>query len=538
VKASLRRAALALGLVLGGCESEPEPVGLIVDLYTPAGGVDPFQGVSHLSFVAYAAGTEVGRSTVPVELGTAELPGIPFGVDRQLVVEGWGDAAGTLIKSRGRSPVVDVYGQEVAQAFSVMLAPTNALSPLTDAIAYQAQKLETGRFGHTVTVTAAREIVIAGGGLYSGTTRKPWWGPEGADCAQDDFDTDKPEDDACRRHRTVEVIDARTWERRTNPDKLYFDRVWHTATALSTGQVVIAGGYSTIGEVQPLRRVEVYCPGGVKCPNTSSTVVVLDKQMAVPRAGHTASLIDEASFTFLFVGGDEAGTYELYSPQSAQPGEAKPLPDGLPRSHHRATLFTLPGFTVPAVLVSGGEDGTKLHRSTFVYDSGTDAMAIQEDMGIERAHHGSDLVAARRYIYLAGGFTDLERKQPTATVDVYDFSNLKDIQVRRNILSLGTPRGLMASTSLPENRVLYAGGMDAGGNILDSLELIHEVLDPQKNQYQISVADSATLPVLWERRFGAVALGLDTGLALIVGGSSGAEVPYGAPTTLPGYNPL
>src|SRR5690606_3245762 len=94
-------------------------------------------------------------------------------------------------------------------------------------------------------------------------------------------------------------------------------------------------------------------------------------RLAVPRAGHTATLIDDATRLVLFVGGDEAGTWELWDPVggSVPYGGAKPLPDGLARRHHRATTFFLPGRAEPAVLITGGESPAFVHATAMLYDS-------------------------------------------------------------------------------------------------------------------------------------------------------------------------
>jgi hypothetical protein len=76
-------------------------------------------------------------------------------------------------------------------------------------------------------------------------------------------------------------------------------RVWYTATLLPAGSVLIAGGYQGGGSYGNfLASAEIYDPAAGKCTATGS--------MAAPREYHTATLLTNG--TVLIAGGDSQGS--------------------------------------------------------------------------------------------------------------------------------------------------------------------------------------------------------------------------------------
>lgn len=509
---------LPLALLLGACDSDSgtgqSVPGLAVHLYGPNGAADPFAGVGWIRMTMTGEGisSPITRTVPYVAGGTGSLEGIPFSVDgaeRELVVEGWSDAGGTpgFPVSRGRALSLDVRQGADVQELDVLFARVNSFLPLISTSTKAAQQLQTARVGHTATTTA-REIVIAGGGVITNSAAT-WWNGAGFQSL----------------NNTIEAVDLDTHELGSRSAMLT-PRAWHSAVALSSGQVIIAGGYGADGN--PTDSAELYNPPGVLGGREMQL-----PRLAVPRAGHTATLIDAATNLLLFVGGDEQGTWELWDPVSgsAPYGGAKPLPDSLARRHHQATVFYLPGRAEPAVLITGGESASFVHSTAMLYDSVARALipVSQALPGGARTQHAAVFVPERGYIYVAGGFTDVERTSTLGAIDVFEVATTS-FKENNGGFRMRTARGGHQAVLLPGNLVCMAGGIGeeppgTGARPLGSLEVIAEFIDTANNALRIEVASSwnpngiGQLPYLPADRIGHRVVALD-GMALVVGGAA------------------
>lgn len=87
-------------------------------------------------------------------------------------------------------------------------------------------------------------------------------------------------------------------------------RAAHTATLLTSGKVLITGGYGPTGFSPPLATAELFDPSSGSFTPTGS--------MSTPRASHTATLL--ADGTVLIVGGrsgtEDLATAEIYDPST------------------------------------------------------------------------------------------------------------------------------------------------------------------------------------------------------------------------------
>ena len=515
--------ALAVGALMAcddGGEAASVP-GLSVHLYGPSGASDPFAGVGWMRFVVSGDGLArpVSHAVPYTPGGTGTLEGIPFSVDgqrRTLVVEGWSDAGGQpgFPVSRGRAVDLQVPRGSPVREVDVLFARVNSFLPLISTSTRASQQLATARVGHAVTPTVG-EVVVTGGGTITSAS-STWWNGLG-------FQT---------IGGTVEAIDLDTRELGSRTAMLV-PRAWHTGVALSSGQVIIAGGYGADGN--PTSSTELYNPPGV----LEGRAVQLPP-LAVARAGHTATLLDDATRLVLFVGGDELGTWELWDPAngSGPYGGAKPLPDNLARRHHQATTFFLPGRTEPAVLITGGESPAFTHATAMLYDSVARAL-IPVSMALPggaRTQHSAVFVPARGYIYVAGGFSDVQRKSALAAIDVFEVGTAS-FKENNAGFRMRTGRGGHQAVVLADNLVCMAGGLGdeppgSGMRPLGSLEVIHEFVDAASQSLRIEVASSwnpsgvGQLPFLPADRIGHRVVALD-GMALVIGGASVESGPGG-----------
>lgn len=228
-------------------------------------------------------------------------------------------------------------------------------------------------------------------------------------------------------------------------------RTGHSATLVSTGpssaaKVVVAGGVDAAGHL--VANTELFDP-------TSDTWSATGP-MAVPRSGHTATLLStgpSAGKVLVAGGADGAGnlvaTAELYDPTSGTWSETAPMAVG--RTGHTATALA-----DGKVLVAGGRDGfdTALD-STEVYDPGAiDGVAswsLGPTMSGARFAHTATALAEGRVV-VAGGQDD---RVLLATAEVYEPVGGGTWR------ATGAMRGARRShtaTALADGKVLVAGG--------------------------------------------------------------------------------
>ncbi len=517
-----RAMMVCVGLSCGaafGCDSDegaPQDVpGLAVHIYGPSGASDPFAGVGWMRLVMSGDGLAAPYThTVPYAAGgSGFLDGVPFsapGQKRKLIIEGWSDAGGQpgFVVSRGRAQELEVAQGGAVQELDILFARVNSFLPLISTSTKAQQTLLQGRVGHSVIGTTS-EIVVTGGGTVT-NGNSTWWNGRG-------FQT---------IGNWVEAINLDTRELGSRAPMLTA-RTWHTSVALESGQVIIAGGYGVDGN--PTSSTELYNPPGVGSFNGQPAAL---PPLAVARAGHTATLIDEGTRLVLFVGGDDLGTWELWDPVngSAQYGGAKPLPDNIARRHHQATRFFLPGRTEAAVLITGGESPSVVHATAMLFDSVARALipVSRALPGGARTQHSSVFVPGRNFIYVAGGFSDTQRSGAIAAIDVFDVA-ANDFRADNGGFRMRTPRGGQQAVLLADNLVCMAGGIGAEPpgsalSTLSSLEVIHEFID-SANLLHIEVASSwnpngvGQLPFMSAARVGHRVVDLD-GMALIIGGAA------------------
>jgi hypothetical protein len=248
----------------------------------------------------------------------------------------------------------------------------------------------------------------------------------------------------------AELFDPRTGQF-TPAHPMSVGRQSHTATLLSDGRVLIVGGYDPAGERLPT--AELYDPETQRFSLTGS--------MAAARADHTATLLDDGRV--LIVGGTGAGftflaTAELYDPSSEKFVPTGPM--SVPRESATATRLA-----DGRVLVAGGHAGR--HEDIHVY----------------------------------------------ATAELFD---LRTGRFRR-VGDMVTPRHKHDAVLLADGRVLIVGGSDAR----DDLGLFDpaEIFDPATESF---LADATLHAARYKMRGTTVVLA--DGQALICCGTSQAEV--------------
>jgi len=169
-------------------------------------------------------------------------------------------------------------------------------------------------------------------------------------------------------------------------------RVGHTATLLTSGKVLIAGG--------PDASAEVYDPATAMFTSTGS--------MILQRANHTATLLAASALpnygkVLVLGGGNASDAAELYDPTAGTFASTGTMTT--PRANPTATLLQN-----GHVLVVGGNTVSG-DLSAEIYDPGTGAFTKTGSSTVARTGHTATLLADGRVLIAGGG---------TATAELYD----------------------------------------------------------------------------------------------------------------------
>ncbi|WP_437967714.1 kelch repeat-containing protein [Sorangium sp. So ce260] len=230
-------------------------------------------------------------------------------------------------------------------------------------------------------------------------------------------------------------------------------RVGHTATLLTSGKVLVAGGYGEGGYVE---RAELYDP--------EQDTWTVTRSMQAPREDHTATLLPSGEV--LVAGGYGEGGYveraELYDPEQDTWTFAGSVV--VARSSHSATL--LPSGKV---LIAGGVGGGRVLNVAELYDSASAAWTVTPSMNAPRQGHAATLLPSG-LVLVTGGSEDLKRELRSA--ELYD----PEAGTWSSTTPMEHARFLHTATLLPSGHVLVVGGYSDIVELLASSERLGLVL--------------------------------------------------------------
>ena len=194
-------------------------------------------------------------------------------------------------------------------------------------------------------------------------------------------------------------------------------------------------------------------PAPAPPPKTSTGL-----EMLVSRASHTATLLPDGRA--LVAGGcaadgcednDRAQRSELFDPTRARFVEGPPMT--VPRAGHTATALD-----DGRVLLTGGwpNEGRAPHASAEIFDQRTGAFAAVGSMTVARGAHTATRLPDGRVLIVGG----VDGRRALTTVELFDPATDQFVPAA----DLPAPRATHGATLLAGGRVLVAGGQSGTGH--------------------------------------------------------------------------
>jgi hypothetical protein len=308
----------------------------------------------------------------------------------------------------------------------------------------------------------------------------------------------------------------------------------HTATLLSDGRVLVAGGLSNADAFHPLASAELYDPETGKFSSTGS--------MLIPRSLQTATLLQDGRV--LIVGGYDASDF---TGTGEAPGSGKPIPtiapgppdprrigetyDPVTGAFRRTGSMSVDRYGDTAtllrdgrVLIAGGESlRSGIVSSAELYDPRTGLFAPTGSMSTSRTGHTATLLA-NGDVLVAGGYSSAGFS--LASAELYDPATGRF----RPTGSMSVVRTDHTATLLRDGPVLIAGGFDVNGNPPNAYSSA-ELYDPGSGTFSPTGS-------LWVPRAGHTATLLPNGEVLLAGSTVAGGIGSKAGIMAELYDPI
>ena len=230
-------------------------------------------------------------------------------------------------------------------------------------------------------------------------------------------------------------------------------RAQHTATLLPSGKVLVAGGIGSIDSnpfvFGSLSSAELYDP-------ISETWTEINP-MSYSRLSHTATLLLNGD---VLVAGSGSANTELFNPGSNTWTTTGSM--SIEREFHTATL--LPNGNV---IVTGGYLNGVYTSRVEIYNPSTGKWMTRNAMAKARLDHTATLMRNGK-VLVTGGFN---ASGCLASAELFDPSNGH----WTTISHLNAARGIQSATLLPNGKVLVVGGTGTNNVVLTSTEIYDPV---------------------------------------------------------------
>ncbi|MFC1505319.1 kelch repeat-containing protein, partial [Thermodesulfobacteriota bacterium] len=237
-------------------------------------------------------------------------------------------------------------------------------------------------------------------------------------------------------------------------------RVLHTATLLSDGRILLAGGANSLGH---LSRSEIY--------DSATGTWSVTGELINARERHTATLLKDGR-VLLAGGNSDSGpllSSELYDPATETWMATGNL--GGAREFHTATLLTDGN-----VLVVGGSDSNGDLASAEIYNPTTETWTPTGSLGVPRVYHTATLLNDGRVLVAGGMMLSSSEIYDPATGTWTATGNLTNLRISHTAILLADGRVLVAGGAAPfTHSEIYdptTGNWSATGN-LGSIRYFH-----------------------------------------------------------------
>lgn len=230
-------------------------------------------------------------------------------------------------------------------------------------------------------------------------------------------------------------------------------REFHTATRLADGRVLVIGGRRQVSTTwSALASAEIYDPARNEWRSAGT--------MAVPRSGHTATLLTTGDVLVAGGGSDRQilAAAELYRAATSTWQPTGSLTEA--RTWHTATLLA-----DGSVLAAAGYDGSLWIQAAERYDPATGSWSSAGMMEQARAFHTATRLDDGRTIVIGGEFSLFGAYFSSTEI----FDPIGGSWTAGP--SLCTGRSFHTATVLPDGSVLVAGG----GNLSNELASVERV---------------------------------------------------------------
>lgn len=232
----------------------------------------------------------------------------------------------------------------------------------------------------------------------------------------------------------------------------------HTATLLNDGRVLVTGGIST---ERPSGTRYTYTDtylASAELYDHAAGAFSLTGSMTAPRAGHTATLLDDGRV--LIAGGNaEPGSSVVASAELYDPATGTFIPTGsmiTPRSGHTATLLN-----DGRVLITGGYGVSEL-ASAELYDPKTGHFTATGSMSTPRLGNAATLLFDGR-VLVAGGHVGTMYVPGFDSAELYDPTTSSFSPTG----SMTETRAVLTGTLLHDGRVFIAEDMERNPDLYD-----------------------------------------------------------------------
>lgn len=269
-----------------------------------------------------------------------------------------------------------------------------------------------------------------------------------------------------------------------------------TATLLPDGQVLIAGGWDNSGNA--LSSAEIYDPALGTFTATGD--------MSASRAGQTATLLPDGKV--LIAGGINSQGVDLATAELYDPSTGTFSPTGSLAVARESAIAVV--LATGEVLIAGGyQRPTGALNEAELYNPATGTFTATGSMGTPRNLHSATLLSDGSVLILGGN----DGSAPVSSTEIYDPATGKFSPTWDMI----TARQSTAATTLKDGSVLVCGGYSSQFSPLTSAEVY-----PETSSSQATSLSSATLSV--------------TNPLPSISSLSSNPAPAGAPLTVTGKN--